>query len=379
MRWALVQRVCASASQIIISAKGTMQPTSRRKRRVLMFLDKRMHLAILGFAAFAVVVLPVGSLGGDPVRVKSDKVLLNGLLSCGPPCEQLNKNEQNTNVQLHSYVEEPLDQLLKRVPELKGISPAANQGELAMILRRTGAAVDEFFANAVDVIAHEEIVQERLRPAVVSGGMPGGLVDFKTRTRDSYLILRQINGSRAEIDEFRMNDQGIRIDGVGLDKGFFMTSGFALSIVHFSSMVQWESKFFHLGDQKISGKDTYVIAFAQLPSEARNTVTLRAQGAKVNLFVQGIAWVDKANFQIVQMRTDLLAPRPDIGLDEQTTEITFKEVRFSDLAIPLWLPRDVNINVKFTAGASIEIVRNTHRYTDYRRYQVSTKILAPTE
>jgi hypothetical protein len=342
-----------------------------------MFLDKRTHPAILAFAAFAVVVLPVGSPGREPVRVKSDKVLLNGLVSCEQPWEQLNKDEHNTNMQLHSYVEEPLDQLLKRVPELKGISPAANQEELAMILRTTGAAVDKFFANAVDVIAHEEIVQERLRPTVVSGGMPGGLVDFKTRTRDSYLILRQINGSHAEIDEFRMNDKGIRIDEVGLDRGFFMTSGFALSVVHFSSMVQWESKFLHLGDQKISGKDTYVIAFAQLPSEARNTVTLRAEGAKVNLFVQGIAWVDKANFQIVQMRTDLLAPRPDIGLDEQTTEITFKEVRFSDLAFPLWLPRDVNINVKFTAGASIEIVRNTHRYTDYRRYHVSTKILAP--
>jgi hypothetical protein len=227
------------------------------------------------------------------------------------------------------------------------------------------------------VIADEEMVQERLRPTVVSGGMPGGLVDFKTRVRDSYLILRQINGSRAKIDEFRMNDKGMRIDEVGLDKGFFMTSGFALSIVHFSSMVQWESKFLHLGDQKIGGKDTHVIAFAQLPSEARNPVTLRAGGAKVNLFVQGIAWVDKANSQIVQMRTELLAPRPDIGLDEQTTEITFKEVRFSDLASPLWLPREVTINVKFTAGASVEIVRNTHAYTNYRRYQVSTKILAP--
>lgn len=342
-----------------------------------MFLDTRVCPAIFALASFALAVLPVDSLGDDAVRMKSDKVRLNLLVSYKQPCEQLTKKEQDTNTQLQSYVEEPLDQLLKRVPELKGISRAANQGELAMILRRTGATVDEFFANAVDVIAHEEIVQERLRPTVVSGGMPGGLVDFKTRTRDSYLILRQSNGSHAEIGEFRMNDQGTRIDEVGLDKGFFMTSGFALSIVHFSSMAQWESKFLHLGDQKIGGKETYVVAFAQLPSEARNTVTLRAAGAKVNLFVQGIAWVDKANFQIVQMRTDLLAPRLDIGLDEQTTEITFKEVRFSDLAVPLWLPRDVDINVKFTAGASMEIVRNTHRYTDYRRYRVSTKILAP--
>lgn len=342
-----------------------------------MFLDTRVRPAILALASFALVLLPVDSLGEDGVRMKSHEALLNLLVSYKQAGEQLTKKEQSTNKQKPSYLEEPLDQLLKRVPELKGISPAADQRELAIILRETGATVDEFFANVVDVIANEEIVQERLRPTVVSGGMPGGLVDSRTRTRDSYLILRRINGSRAEIDEFRMNDKGGRIDEVGLDKGFLMTSGFALSIVHFSSMAQWESRFLHLGDQKIGGRETYVIAFAQLPSEARNTVTLRAGGAKAKLFVQGIAWVDKANFQIVQMRTDLLAPRLDIGLDEQTTEITFKEVRFSDLAVPLWLPRDVDINVKFTAGASIEIVRNVHRYTDYRRYRVSTKILAP--
>lgn len=46
---------------------------------------------------------------------------------------------------------------------------------------------------------------------------------------------------------------------------------------------------------------------------------------------QGIAWIDNANFQIVQMRADLLGPRPEIGLDEQTTEITFGEVRFADV------------------------------------------------
>lgn len=97
----------------------------------------------------------------------------------------------------------------------------------------------------------------------------------------------------------------------------------------------------------------------------------------MHIFMQGLAWVDKSNFQIVKMRTDLLTPQPDIGLDEQTTEITFSEVRFSDVAIPLWLPRDVNVYMKFTFGARIQIFRNVHHYADYRRYRVSTKMLTP--
>lgn len=51
-----------------------------------------------------------------------------------------------------------------------------------------------------------------------------------------------------------------------------------VSTVHFSSAFQWDSGFLHLCDQKIGERDTYVIAFAQLPGEARNTVTMEGQG-----------------------------------------------------------------------------------------------------
>jgi hypothetical protein len=43
-----------------------------------------------------------------------------------------------------------------------------------MPLRKTGATVDEFFNHLVDLIANEEITQERLVPSVMGSGMPGG-------------------------------------------------------------------------------------------------------------------------------------------------------------------------------------------------------------
>ena len=342
-----------------------------------MFFYIRVIPAILALTSF-VLAAPLVSAGLDLMCTRCDKVLVNTLVSNKQPYAQLNKSDQkNRDTEFHPYLQLPLNQLVKRIPELKGISPAADQQELAMILRRTGATVDEFFLNIVDLIAQEEITQGKLVSVTVNGGMPGGTIESKARVRASYLILRHVDGSRAEVDEFRMNDKGNRMDEIGLNKGFFMTSGFALSSVHFSSAIQWDSRFLHLGDQKIRGKETYVIAFAQLPSEARNTVTMKAEGVKVQIFIQGLAWVDKSNFQILQMRTDLLSPQQDIGLDEQTTEITFSEVRFSDVAIPLWLPRDVNVYMKFTFGAPVQIFRNVHHYSDYRRYRVSIKMLTP--
>jgi hypothetical protein len=82
-----------------------------------------------------------------------------------------------------------------------------------------------------------------------------------------------------------------------------------------------------------------------------------------------------------------LEPIPELGLAEQTTTIGYSEVRFTDRA-PLWLPRDVNVNIQFKehpeGGASYlgsrvtdQTFRNSHHYSDYLLYRVSTKIGVP--
>jgi hypothetical protein len=290
-------------------------------------------------------------------------------------------DEQSRAANAQSYLDEPLEKLTRNIHELKGIRPATDQQALAMILRKSGERVDKFFANIIDLIAREEITQERQISGNLSSGMPGGMSQARERVRDNYLILRHSEGTQALINEFRMDTGGNRIDELGLNKGFIVTSGFALSSVHFSTAFQWDSRFLYLGDQKIEGRDTYVIAFAQLPGESRNTITMKGRnGITVKMLTQGIAWVDKGNFHVIQMRTDLLARQPEIGLDQQTTEVNFGEVRFDDVAAPLWLPRDVVVHVKFGESGDRhfeETFRNVHHYTNYRRYRVSTHMVPP--
>lgn len=83
------------------------------------------------------------------------------------------------------------------------------------------------------------------------------------------------------------------------------------------------------------------------------------------------------------MRTDLLAPRPEIGLDRQTTEVTFNQVQLPDVAAPLWLPSEVKVYIKFKSHdperklTYEQSFQNEHRYSDYRRYRVFVKMLPP--
>jgi hypothetical protein len=299
----------------------------------------------------------------------------------------LDESARNNDAAAHPYLELPLQELIKRVPDLKGIRAAPDQSGLAMILRNTGEAVDDFFSYLIDIIASEEITQERSAPAFLSGGMPAGTISKSEHVRDNYLIVHAAESAGRHINEFRMDARGNRLTALGIEKGFFVTSGYALSSIHFASASQGDSRFVQLGEQKVNDRDTYVMAFAQLPSQAHNPLSMVGDSdVSVHMLAQGIAWVDKSNFHILRMRTDLLAPQPEIGLEQQTTTINFAEVRFVDVAKPLWLPRDVHVYIKFGSDYEFvispsvqpgEIFQNTHHYSNYRRYRVATKMVAP--
>jgi hypothetical protein len=55
-----------------------------------------------------------------------------------------------------------------------------------------------------------------------------GVVTSAEQVRDNYLILRHSNGPGVDIDEYRTDAKGNRMDHIGLDRGYVVTFGFAL-------------------------------------------------------------------------------------------------------------------------------------------------------
>jgi hypothetical protein len=286
--------------------------------------------------------------------------------------------EQSYYANAHPYIEEPVKQLTKQIPQLKDLQPAQDQQELPIILQKTGGQVDGFFRHVTDLTAHEEISLTRLRQE-----KPHTKPELSgEHVHDSYLILRHGGGGQTEFIEYRTDGKGDNFDQVVVQNGFLVTSGFALSCNYFSTGFQSESTFRYLGDEKIGQHDSYVVAFAQQPARATLSIQMRGRSeTPAHVLVQGVAWIDKSDFQIIRMRTDLLAPRKDVGLNQEITEITFSKVQLADIATPLWLPSSVTVYVEFTTqnGNVDEFYElsyhNEHRYTNYQRYRVSAKVL----
>jgi VWFA-related protein len=262
----------------------------------------------------------------------------------------------------HPYVDLPLAQLVERVPELKSVQAAADQHELPMILQKMGERMDDFVHNIGDLIAREDLTQQRLNA--------DGKIKVRQHVQDNYLILHHGYewGAGAE---YRMDDKGHRLGPIGLSQGYLVTTGSALSCIEFSTGAQPQSRFRYLGDEMLGSRDTYVLAFSQRPGEVTFTTVMAGTGGQeADMLTQGILWVDKSNFQILRMRSDLLAPNNEIRLDQLTTDVTLGEVRLQDVPSPLWLPSDATVYIEIGG----QKYRNMHHYQDYRRYRVSVKI-----
>jgi hypothetical protein len=257
----------------------------------------------------------------------------------------------------------PLKDLLRAVPELRGLEPAANQDDLASILDKAGKVTEDLLDSMPNLVSHEAVTQQKLRT-------PGSVMDHR-RIEFDYMILTHQQNVNVTLDEYRAGPDGSPLETQGLDEGYMLTRGFASEWLHFLPSTRTAARFRYLGQQTNGGLRCYVVAFAQKPGFATITGWVVYQGISVCILYQGTAWIDEASFRIVRLRTDLLAPRPDIGLERQTTELHFGEVRLPQTASALWLPQEVVV----TTFMNNQLFRNIHRYSGYRLFKVETKIL----
>ncbi len=283
----------------------------------------------------------------------------------------------------------PLPDLLRAAPELQGLEPAENQDELALILDKAGKVTEDLLDTMPNLISREDVT--RAKPGKVTedslGSMPNwgllnnaiqatlhdqGSAKGQSRREFDYLILVHRQEASDTVEEYRSGPGGTGLEAENLEDSYMLTSGFASSWLHFHPMNRSAARFRYLGQQTDRGLRCYVVAFAQIPGWATVTGKVVNDMRSVLILYQGIAWIDEASFRIVRLRMDLLAPRPDIGLERQTTELHFGETRLPQTVSPLWLPQEVVV----TTGMNKQLYRNVHRYSDYRLFKVETKILS---
>jgi hypothetical protein len=198
-----------------------------------------------------------------------------------------------------------------------------------------------------------------------------GKVKDHRRCKFDYMILAHRQDGNVILNEYRAGRHGSAAEAYGAAEGYMLTRNFAAQWLHFAPQNRSAARFRYIGRQTNGGFKSYVVAFAQKPGSATITGRLIEEGKSVCLLYQGIAWIDEASFRIVRLRTDLLTPRPEIGLEMETTELQFGMAPLRQTDSSLWLPKQVVV----TAERNNQRFRNFHRYSDYRLFKVESRIL----
>ena len=255
-------------------------------------------------------------------------------------------------------------ELLSSFPELRRLRFAESQEVLPRILGKVGANVETAVDGLPNLISQEDVTQQTI-PLERSGS---------TQTRRlgpfNYMILARESTGIVALEEYRTDSQGTRTGPQQLERDFFLTSGFSTIWTLFHPGNRSGANFKLLGEEELDGHMIELVAFAQRPGWATVLGQVVANGRSVVILYQGIAWIDMSTSQIIRMHIDLLAPRWDVGLKQQTTEVQFGEVHLPEVATPLWLPRTVVVTTILNA----ETLRNEHRYTNYRLFRVESTI-----
>lgn len=294
--------------------------------------------------------------------------------------EQVKTEETKFYADAHPYMDEPLPQLKKTVHELGGLKPAASQTPLPDLLSKVAAKADELLRKVPDLISDETIqetqwtVSQGPAPCIGTGCLqnPAGSITRRDQTFTYLILTHPRQNSRLLIEEYRTGRNGKPVPQ-GSEAPQFQ--GFVSSWIIFSSLNQVESRFRYLGEQKTDGHNTVVIGFAQVPGSIEQPGTILSKKGPIPMLLQGIAWVDRSDFRIVRLRSDLLAPQPLFEFQKMTADILFGPVQIAGLDSVLWLPQAVDAEME----ASGQYLRERHLYSKYRLYQAKSRIILPPD
>ena len=263
-----------------------------------------------------------------------------------------------------------LDEMLTRIPNLVAREQVA-QKQVALPYRQGDGATSLATALSITSTGHElegVDLEEALHTMVNASGV---------RMTYNYRIRQPLPGmpESGMLKEFRTNQKNDEV-AVGPDlAGSPHWEGFAGAWLMFLPDNWKQSRFRYLGEERINGHDTYVLAFAQIPERVLVPGEFaNSSGNASKFYLQGVAWIDQTDGEIVRLHTDLLTPISisAVYLKELRSDIDFGKVTIVERNLTLWLPSNVEVMWEGRDHAAVE----THTYSQYRLFAASSRIIA---
>src|SRR5882672_11149866 len=227
------------------------------------------------------------------------------------------------------------------------------------MIGRANDQVSKFVEQFSDVKCTEHVLQEKFKA--------DGKIELKEESTYDYLVILTNAGGEISLDESRLAVHEQKKDqkkGVSM----LVSNGFATLFLVFHPYYSSGFQFTDLGEEDIGGRKFHKIQFKHI-SGMRSPAALALRGREYPLDLAGVAWIDPATGIIGKIDAGLANSMEDIGLKSMRSEVQFAPVPFKDAKDVFWFPAQASVEVETPR----QHWRNTHNFTDYKRFSVSTE------
>jgi hypothetical protein len=229
---------------------------------------------------------------------------------------------------------------------------------LEQILDQVGSRVELFWQRFPKVVCTQHLVQSKLDEK--------GKDVVQERSSYEYTISLGFAGADLAVGEELVPKDQVKHE---TDEPLLVSQGFSLLVMIFHPHFRNSFQYFLESDESLQGKPMHRIRFEQKPGAASPSL-LQVHGKDFPIEWQGTAWIDPETLVIGRIQTNLKRSLEDLGLMRLQSEVLYGLVEYEG-GQSYWLPQVATVE----ADSRRQHWRNVHRFTDYKRFTVDTKIM----
>lgn len=245
-----------------------------------------------------------------------------------------------------------------------GVSARAPQAQTAgdpldILVERAGNHVSQFLDVISDVNCRERVLQEKLNEK--------GKTEEKAESTFDYLIMLSTTGGEFNLVESRIAPEDAK-QPKKQSKPLMISNGFSTLFLVFHPYYSPGFQFALAGEETLDGKSFTKVDFRHIVG-MRSPAALAVRGREYPLELSGSAWIDAQSGAIAKITGNVESGMEDVGLLALHSEVRFAPVIFHGTQEAFWLPAQATVEVE----SRHQHWRNTHEFSDYRRFSVDTK------
>jgi hypothetical protein len=234
----------------------------------------------------------------------------------------------------------------------------ADGGSATDLLTRVRNQVSDYLDQFSEVKCSERVKQEKLNH--------NGKVELQRDSSFDYLVILTNSGGEVSLDESRLAVGEAKADKK--NRPLLVSNGFATLFLIFHPYYEESFQFTPGSTESVNGHSLQKISFQHIHG-TRSPAALALRGREYPLEISGTAWIDPQNATIAKIAVTVGNTMEDVGLKTLDSEISYAPVTFRDTKVAYWFPARATVEVETPR----QHWRNTHVFTDYKKFAVTTE------